>query len=78
MRYLDGNEARIGDTIRLDNGQLATVVFSVDTCEFSEDFPESELSYLASGIMIRTESGELIHYEEESNQLVSLEARETL
>ena len=57
MEYEDGNEARIGDIVRLANGELVEVVFSIDTAEYSEEFLESEWAYLGSGIMIRTDTG---------------------
>jgi hypothetical protein len=38
MRDTDGNEARLGDTLRLDNGQIATVVVSLETHEFSDEY----------------------------------------
>ncbi len=75
MEYQDGHEAHIGDIIRLSDGELAEVVFSIDTDEYSEEFLESEWAYLGSGIMIRSEAGVLISYPEPNEDLASLVAR---
>ena len=75
MRYLDGSKAEVGDTVLLESGQNGTVVFSADDGHYSDEYPESEWSYLDSGIMVRTDDGNLIHYPEECDELTRLVAR---
>jgi hypothetical protein len=72
MKYSDGTEARLGDQVRLSNGEQGTVVFSVDANEYSTDFPREEWNYLAKGIMIKTDSGALVHYEDPNMDEVAL------
>jgi hypothetical protein len=64
MKYPDGTEARIGDHVEFSNGEKGTIVFSIDTNEYSNEFPKTQWSYLKKGVMIRTDKGALIHYED--------------
>ncbi len=64
MKYPDGTEARIGDRVQFSNGEKGTIVFSIDTTEYSNEFPEEQWSYLKKGVMIKTDKGALIHYED--------------
>jgi hypothetical protein len=64
MKYTDGTEARLGDRVQFSNGERGTVVLSIDTDEYSPDFPKKQWSYLAKGIMIKTDGGALVHYED--------------
>ena len=61
MKYPDGTEVRLGDLVKLSTGDIGLVVFSIDSGEYSEDFPKEEWSYLKKGIMVRTNKGALIH-----------------
>ena len=60
MNYPDGTVVRLGDRVRLLNGQLGQVVVSVDTKEYAEDFPASDWTELAEGVLIRADNGALI------------------
>jgi hypothetical protein len=61
MKYPDGTSVRLGDRVRLLNGQLGQVVVSVDTDEYAEDFPASDWAdHLAEGVLIRADNGALI------------------
>jgi hypothetical protein len=42
MNYSDGTLVRLGDRVRLLNGQLGQIVVSVDTGEYDENFPASD------------------------------------
>lgn len=61
MKYADGVEIRQGDRVRLYGVQTGVVVFSVDTDEYSDEFPKDEWAYLKSGVMVKTDNGALIH-----------------
>ncbi len=67
MRYPNGAPIKIGDRIKLANGETGTVVFSVDTDEYSSGFPKKEWQYLKTGIMVKTNKGALIHFSEPNN-----------
>ena len=64
MKFTDGTEVKVGDRLRLSNDDIATVVFDVETDVYEEGFPKPEWEYLRSGIMVKTDSGALIHLEE--------------
>ena len=66
MRYPDGTDIRVGDKIKIADDDLGVIVFSIDTNEYSADFPAQEWSYLKSGIMIRSDKMGLVHYEKYS------------
>jgi len=74
MKYPDGAEARLGDRVKFSNGECGTIVFSIDTDEYSVDFPKEEWSYLARGVMIKTDAGALVHYEDPNiDEIILLE-----
>ena len=62
MKYTDGNEINIGDVVEVSDGIEGKVVFSIDTNEYSSEFPSDEWEYLEQGIMIMLADGTLIHY----------------
>jgi hypothetical protein len=64
MKYRTGRDVRLGDRIRLWQGELGTVVCSIDTGEFTSEYPEAEWGYLKSGVMVRADNGGLFHYRE--------------
>ena len=72
MKYVDGTEACVGDRVRCQNGDSGVVVFSIDTQSYSAEFPQAEWEYLKSGIMIRTDQGALVHFEDGDGQSLLL------
>jgi hypothetical protein len=60
LHFIDGIEIRIGDKVRFANGEHGEVVFSIDTNEWSLDFPKEHWLHLKKGVMFRTEKGALI------------------
>lgn len=64
MKYPDGRAVTVGDRVRLWHDQPGTVVCSIDTGEFTEEYPKAQWEYLKSGILVKTDTGELFHYEE--------------
>ena len=60
MRYPDGRIAR--DRVRLWEAAEGTVVCSLDTDEFSEQYPKDQWGYLRQGILIHSPRTGLIHY----------------
>jgi hypothetical protein len=39
-------------------------VCSIDTAEFTDDYPKAEWGYLGSGVVIKTDVGDVFHYAE--------------
>jgi hypothetical protein len=73
MNYASGELARLWDRVEVWTGNRAIVVFSIDTDEFSEDFPKAGWVYLGRGVMLESQQAGLIHYEEpdEGMRLIS-------
>jgi hypothetical protein len=62
MRYIDGSEAHLGDRVRISNGETGVIVVSVDTDEFSAEYPKNEWGHLKTGILVRTAKGALVRF----------------
>jgi len=62
MKYTDGQEVRLGDRVALWGDCHGTVVCSIDTDEYTSDFPRSQWEYLRHGVIVRSEKMGLIHY----------------
>jgi len=62
MKYQNGEIAHLGDVIELWAGVEGSVVCSIDTEEYSIDYPASAWSYLEKGILIKSDKVGLIHY----------------
>ena len=50
MHYPDGQAIRLGDRMALRDGSEATVVCSIDTEEYSPDYPREHWAYPHRGI----------------------------
>lgn len=64
MNDCNGREVRLGDRVKLWDGEHGTVVCSIDAGEYSADYPEAEWSYLQSGVLIKSGMHGLFHYTE--------------
>jgi hypothetical protein len=64
MKYPDGSEVRLGDLVELWEGNNGTVVCSIDTGEYSGEFPKEQWEYLGSGVLVLSDNAGLIHYKE--------------
>ena len=64
MKYPNGQQVRVGDRVKLWADQPGTVVCSIETGEFSKDYSKEEWGYLKSGILVKTDTGEIFHYTE--------------
>ena len=69
MKYPDGQEVRLGDTVALEGEQQGIVVCSIDTGEYSDAYPRDQWSYLDAGVLIEFPSYGLIHYKEPESTL---------
>ncbi|BCM18781.1 hypothetical protein [Mesorhizobium sp. J8] len=75
MNYPDGILARLGDQIFVWEGNEGVVVCSMDTDEYSEEYPKEAFGYLERGIMVLSEKAGLIHYVEPEASMRLLERR---
>jgi len=66
MKYTDGNEAKIGDRVLISGIYTGVVVADMDSDEYSDQHPKEQWSYLGAGVMIDTDFGGLVHYEQAS------------
>ena len=64
MKYADGVVAHLGDRVRIRNGDTGVIVASMDTGEFSAEFPQSEWGHLKTGVLVRTDKGALVRFED--------------
>ena len=62
MKYRYRQEARLGDRIRLGGDSSGVVVCSIDTDEYTPDFPREQWRYLGTGVMIQFANYGLVHY----------------
>lgn len=69
MKYPSGRRVAVGDRVKLWSSQYGTVVCSIDTKDFSQDYPREEWEYLGSGIIVKTDTGEVFHYAEADEDL---------
>lgn len=64
MKYADGRPVVVGDRVRLWQDEYGTVVCSIDGGDYTIEYPKSAWGYLDGGILIKTDNGELFHYDE--------------
>lgn len=65
MNYADGNEARVGDIVSIDDQYWGTVVVCMDRAEYTDAYPAAQWSSLEKGILVDTDFGGLVHYSDE-------------
>ncbi len=54
LYYTSGEEIRIGDIVNF-SGSIGKVLFIIQTKQYSENYPESDWSYLKHGFGVETE-----------------------
>lgn len=64
MKYLDGQDVRLGDKVRLGQDRNGVVVCSIDTGEYSDQYTQAEWSHLQRGVLISFPLYGVIHYEQ--------------
>jgi len=64
MKYPDGQEAKLGDQVKLWSGNRGTVVCSIDAGEYAAGYPKEQWAYLGRGIVVFSEKAGLVHYTE--------------
>ena len=68
MNYPDGQSIRLGDKVRIGEDSGGIVVCSIDTNEYSEEYPKAEWAHLSRGVLINFPAYGLIHYEAEPDR----------
>ncbi len=64
MRYTDGREAMLGDRVIISGIHPGLVVANIDGQEYSPMHPKEQWEHLDSGILIDTDFGGTIHYQQ--------------
>lgn len=75
MIYTDGEEAMLGDEVLIDGQYKGRVLACIDLGQYSVVYPESEWAYLRKGILVDTDFGGLIHYENAADEHIVLVKR---
>lgn len=75
MNYSDGNEARIGDVVAIDEKYRGVVVACIDRDEYFTENSREQWSYLRIGVMVDTEFGGLVHYQSDDGEHITLVSR---
>jgi hypothetical protein len=73
MNYQNGEQIRLGDRVSLWEGVEGKVVCSIDTEEYSTEYPREEWSYLKRGILVESSQAGLIHYPKSEPSLLKVE-----
>jgi hypothetical protein len=60
MTYVDGTEIEPGDSVKIASDYRGRVIATMDTGKYLPG--EEHWAYLASGIMVDTDFGGLVHY----------------
>ncbi|MDY7091562.1 MAG: hypothetical protein SX243_01175 [Acidobacteriota bacterium] len=69
MLYPSSEVAHLGDHVRLGHSEIGVVVCSVDTNEFSEEYPRDEWLGLRHGILVKFEKLGLVLYVDPEDSL---------
>jgi len=64
MKYSSGQDVRLGDKVKLGDDPDGEVACSIDTEEYSREFPRSQWEYLARGVLVKFLKCGVIHYEQ--------------
>ena len=68
MNYADDKEVHLGDSVIIDGKYHGVVVANIDGAEYSEQQPKEKWEYLGSGVIIDTDFGGLVHYQQENTE----------
>jgi hypothetical protein len=71
MKYADGFDISLGDRVQVSNGDVGSVVASVDSDEYNPEYPKENWAELKTGILVLTDRGALVHFGEEHSHLLT-------
>jgi hypothetical protein len=66
MRYLDGQEIRVGDVVSIDTKYRGTVVGCIDSAQYTEPHSAAQWGHLNSGVVVDTDFGGIVHYPDQA------------
>lgn len=75
MKYVDGQDVKVGDIVGLGGDRGGIVVCDVDAGIYTTDDPESAWGYLKKGVLVVFPSYGHIYYESEMEDDVFLISR---
>ena len=64
MNYASGEKVRVGDSVCINTQYQGIVVAVIDDGQYSKEYTEEQWSYLKSGLIIDTDFGGIVHYQE--------------
>lgn len=73
MKYIDGKQVIVGDKVLISGQHKGLVVADMDGDGYSADYPREQWDNLQSGVMIVTDFGGLVHYEQSSLEREQIE-----
>lgn len=73
MKYLDGQEVKVGDRVHLGDDDRGIVVCSMDAGEYTENHSKEQWEYLRTGVMIEFPRYGLTHLVEPDEDLRLIE-----
>ena len=64
MKYSNGKSLKLEDEVTLDKKYTGVIKAIIEEGLFSEEYTEEAWSYLKTGIIIDTDFGGIVHYQE--------------
>jgi hypothetical protein len=61
----------LGDRVRITNGDIGTVIASMDTDEYGPEATREDWAHVGGGILLRTDRGALVQLDDSHSRLVS-------
>lgn len=65
MKYGRGDKICTGDQVSIDTKYKGVVVANIEAGDYSDNYPKEEWSHLKTGVLIDTDFGGLVHYDQE-------------
>jgi hypothetical protein len=75
MRYSDGNQSRCGDVVLINGRDRGLVLADIEAGQYSDGLKAEDWSYLGRGVLVKTDFAGLVHYENASSELITLQER---
>lgn len=69
MKYADGSEVKLGDTVRLSDGTSGKLVADIGAGAFLQSYPRQEWSYLRTGFLLETDFAGLVYFPDIAQQV---------
>lgn len=73
MNYMNGTAVKLGDLVRLNDDEIATVVAIIEDEQFLPGVSAGEWRYLKRGVLIDSTKYGLFHYEDIDDDVVFID-----